>query len=744
VRPDPRSMPAKRREGRSAPVRLRRYDLPGVTSFRCVRCGRNKSGPLAIENDDLTQVVCSDCYDAAHAAEQQEPPVRGKPGRPKPAVPVQSASRQEPPAHRKPVEPEAAVPAQSARAKRAAAETRSLIDFFRDAGIRANITKLGHLSVNDVVCEDFGPAKQIPGAWTRGWRREVDAIAWHCASDLLKTAIRRQARLKSRFRVVAVPREYGFAIKLGRESVALIRATGAVLPGGSDISGNFLAGGSHWMRLAKAADSIGRQMLEGARRRPNPADVRPGQQPQLPEPADSRPEWQRQHEASLQKQRKAWERRQRANEELQRLRQAQASNGATPLPAGPAAETQERAQDAAERPPADIPTPPGAARLLEFFTDAGVSASVVRPGGRLVLNGKETGRLLGREDDPQPWSPAWRDAVDQLTWVHARDALRRAVTDNARLGAGDRVTAAADENGFAITRGGQLLAVILATRCSRPGNGNGPLLGNFLTSGDHWDELARHLETTAAQAPPALSPGRLTRRIDDLPGDLPTALFDACIEACRRIRAERRVAFERPVVLANSHGELTVRPIIGVPSALSVPFSYRASPGPIADPVQGRLLLDRRDPMPVIVAENINDDDAHKAWITMLLGFADLTCNSPEPATPRHPSTRRKPTPEKDRPGRRGSPDPVPSRRSWAGPLEPAGKWIEQGGSYVAAHVRNLSEGHHGPEARDRALQVGIILKPHETWVRDYVRGVPEGTEIRFRWNAPAELTSYL
>jgi hypothetical protein len=329
--------------------------------------------------------------------------------------------------------------------------------------------------------------------------------------------------------------------------------------------------------------------------------------------------------------------------------------------------------------------------------------------------------------------------------VHTGDALRRAVKDNAQLAPGDRVTAAADENGFAITRDGELLAVIMATRCSRPGSGDGPLIGNFLTSGSHWDELTRYLEPVAATTPPAPSRGLLTKRIDNLPAGLPRALLDACTEACRRIRAERRVAFERPVVLASSRGELTVQPVIGVPSALSVPFTYRPSRRPAAEPLRGRLLLDRRDPMPVIIEENVNEDDAHKAWITMILGFADLTCNSPEPAPPHHPGHQREPTPREYRPRRDGPADPVLSRRSWAGPLEPAGQWIAQGGSYVAAHVRQLREDQqHSPEAAERAFQVGIVLKPHETWVREYVRGVPEETEIRFRWNAPAELTSYL
>lgn len=42
-------------------------------------------------------------------------------------------------------------------------------------------------------------------------------------------------------------------------------------------------------------------------------------------------------------------------------------------------------------------------------------------------------------------------------------------------------------------------------------------------------------------------------------------------------------------------------------------------------------------------------------------------------------------------------------------------------------------------DARDRARQVGIVLQPRETWIRSHTRGVPDGSEMRFLWHAPAE-----
>lgn len=83
------------------------------------------------------------------------------------------------------------------------------------------------------------------------------------------------------------------------------------------------------------------------------------------------------------------------------------------------------------------------------------------------------------------------------------------------------------------------------------------------------------------------------------------------------------------------------------------------------------------------------------------------------------------------------------TERPWSGPLEPTGPWYTAGGTYVAAHISRLPFGReHSPGAAQLALQAGISLEQQETWVRDYIRGVPKDAEIRFRWRTPAELAA--
>lgn len=72
------------------------------------------------------------------------------------------------------------------------------------------------------------------------------------------------------------------------------------------------------------------------------------------------------------------------------------------------------------------------------------------------------------------------------------------------------------------------------------------------------------------------------------------------------------------------------------------------------------------------------------------------------------------------------------------------GTLVMAGSTYVAAHISRLpSSREHSAEAAQLALQAGISLEQQETWVRDYIRGVPKDAEIRFRWRTPAELATW-
>ena len=258
-----------------------------------------------------------------------------------------------------------------------------------------------------------------------------------------------------------------------------------------------------------------------------------------------------------------------------------------------------------------------------------------------------------------------------------------------------------------------------------------------LTCGDgHRDRGKPTLRATAAAAA-KLSHAAMRRR-DHLPGDLAPELIDACLDASRRIRLERHVAYDRPVVLERDGGELTLLPIAGTETRLFVPFHFARG----AKTVERKLVLEGRDPLPLLIGEGVVEEDAITAWTYALLGFANATCielepvkltGRREPKRPRHPSASisRRPF----------SAQTLPRKPQRPNHLEPVGRWIRSGGSYVPGFRRHLPDGWTASdEARDRARQVGIILHWDETWVRGHIRGVPEGVEIRFRWHAPTEL----
>jgi hypothetical protein len=199
------------------------------------------------------------------------------------------------------------------------------------------------------------------------------------------------------------------------------------------------------------------------------------------------------------------------------------------------------------------------------------------------------------------------------------------------------------------------------------------------------------------------------------------------------------VAYERPVVLKCDIGELTLLPIARTVTRLFMPF--RLDKG--TEPLMGELVLGDHDPLPLMIGQDVTGEDAITAWTCALLGFADATCIEVEPFEPtaRRESTRAHSPPPSSVPRRRSSVPPLPRRRPWPSHLEPVGHWIRYSGSFIAGHRRHLNEGQTASaEACNRARQVGIILRPRETWVRPHTRGVPDGIEMRFLWHAPIEL----
>jgi hypothetical protein len=389
---------------------------------------------------------------------------------------------------------------------------------------------------------------------------------------------------------------------------------------------------------------------------------------------------------------------------------------------------------------------PALGYLVSFFQSAGAGVQLLSD-GRLKINDSAVWPLpksLASYGQGRLYS-----LIDDIALSHMRSTFIKAVSENA--GFGDRVRAEAKqgEKGLAIVRGTTRLGFIRPTH-ARVNDGEA-IEGNFLAPGPHWQRLAeaissaeakRRLEEQAKTASPAqaqpLREQRAVQRISVLSGDLDPALARTCMDASRRIRTERQVAYERPVVLENDLGELTLFPIISTGIRLLLPFRLGNAP----EAIEGNLefILGDPDPLPLLIGKAVSLDDATRAWTCALVGFADATCIDIESAPPRQPRTRQRSASPAHQ--NRNPISAAPRRRAWPSHLEPVGSWIVYG-AFVAGHRRQLNDKTASDEARARALQVGIILRAHETWVRPHSRGIPKDLEMRFRWHAPPELLAH-
>jgi hypothetical protein len=198
----------------------------------------------------------------------------------------------------------------------------------------------------------------------------------------------------------------------------------------------------------------------------------------------------------------------------------------------------------------------------------------------LWINGRQTPPLARIR--PSSGTPGWNSVIDAMALTYAGDKFIKAIEANARFGEGLRAFLRPHEKAFAIMRGGVRLATIHATRAYIPHRK--AIHANFLRPGIHWQQIADALQsadaelvaewkhrqeaTAAVEAAAAAAEAQrkhaaARRRIDLLPDDLPPKLIEACLDASRRIRLDRQVAYERPVVLEYDLGELTLLPIAG-------------------------------------------------------------------------------------------------------------------------------------------------------------------------------------
>jgi hypothetical protein len=388
---------------------------------------------------------------------------------------------------------------------------------------------------------------------------------------------------------------------------------------------------------------------------------------------------------------------------------------------------------------------PGVSAVLAFFAHAGVPARLLT--GAYVQIGDAAPVSLA--DASPSRMRGWNEVIDRLALKSAAKKFIQAIEGNVVFGPGFRAFLKPEESGFSIMRGGERVAFIRATS-ARTAAGT-VINANFLAPGPHWRQLAVAIpvvepasaleeepkrpmaDPSQQEAPRPVS----NRRFEDLPETIDPIAAAACLDASRRIRTERQVAYDRPVILQSEHGELTLLPITSTGIRLLLPFRLTRGPRSLSGKLE--LILGDPDPLPLLIDGDAHDGEAVAAWASALLGFADATCFEVEWTPPAVPRPRARSASAQAR--HTSQAIRSPRRRPWPGNLQPVGQWVQYAGSFVAGHRRTLSEGRSASEdARERARQVGIILRADETWVRPHARGIPDDIEMRFRWHAPQEL----
>ncbi|MGH3224752.1 MAG: hypothetical protein ACRDPY_39755 [Streptosporangiaceae bacterium] len=382
--------------------------------------------------------------------------------------------------------------------------------------------------------------------------------------------------------------------------------------------------------------------------------------------------------------------------------------------------------------------------LLEFFRAAGIETELGSD-GYLWINGSQAEPLA----DLSSSKPS--NVINEIVFKYARDKLIRLIEINFRFDNGLRYFPLERERGFAIMYGGVRLALIRATHAFIPGRVEF-IHANFLTLGAHWQEVAtavrhaqaqlvaKHGKARAAEPAAAVEVEQRPtvkgqRLIDQLPNNLEPELIKACLNAGRRIRLERHFVYPCPVVLKCDVGELRLLPIAGTETRLRMPFRLSIR----RKTLEGELLLVNRDPLPLLIGQEIAHEDAITAWTYALLGVADATCVEPESIVRRGPTRQGSSTVPAS--GRHPATRTLPRKQQWPNRLRSVGQRVSYSGSFVVGHPRRLNDGRTArDEAPGLALRWGIILKSNQTWVEPHFRGVPDGTEMRFLWHEPTEL----
>lgn len=122
-----------------------------------------------------------------------------------------------------------------------------LLEFFRAAGVNAEIGHAGRLWINGSQTE---PLAHLPSPDTAEWINAVNEIALKHARDEFIRAVEDNAHFGDGLRVSLLQRERGFVIMRGDVRLGVIHPAHAYLPYRPFIRANFLTSGPHWRQVA--------------------------------------------------------------------------------------------------------------------------------------------------------------------------------------------------------------------------------------------------------------------------------------------------------------------------------------------------------------------------------------------------------------------------------------------------------------------------------------------------------------
>lgn len=331
------------------------------------------------------------------------------------------------------------------------------------------------------------------------------------------------------------------------------------------------------------------------------------------------------------------------------------------------------------------------------------------------------------------------DWLDDFVARSYRDRLELALRDFFPMDRGGlELSVARDSDGLLLEHAGAVQAWVRATNAELF---KGPRVhGNFLLDGEHWyelaDRIAERTQRHAADERVPAEPGeRRERELVEFPTGLDPDLALAAMHASEDIRLRRNFVFDHAVVLTVARRPLArLDPLRIRDGLVEAPFDVSMDGEHIAGALR---LRGDQDPLTVAVSDQHPDLALGVAWAVALIAFAEITCREQSEHHRGWRSTDGEPRGFVTAPPPPRSPATV-SVRAFPPTLQPNRQTSLYLATYVAGHRRQLQplqQASH--QARAQAELVGITLRPHETWVRPHIRGVPDDAVLQFAWRAP-------